>query len=271
MHLGIGSYSYVWWAGVPGYATPAQRLTAMQLLEQAGKLGVRVVQIADNLPLHLLSPGELRALRARADAMGLQLEVGTGGIATEDLRRYLAIAQQLGSPILRTVIDHGGERPSPDEVVVRLAPLLPAFDRAGVTLAIENHDRFKARTLLDILDRLGGARVGICLDTSNSLGCLEGPEHVVEILGARVVNLHVKDVSVLLPPHHKGFVVEGCAAGQGQLDIPWLLRRLRLLGANPNAIVELWPAPEESVDAAVAKEQAWVEQSVRYLRTLIPD
>jgi sugar phosphate isomerase/epimerase len=246
-------------------------MMAHDLLSKAAALGVRVVQIADNLPLHHLAADDRERLREQADALRLQIEIGTGGIDADNLRAYVEIARQFHSKILRTVIDAGAERPSPDEVVARLKPLMPAFEEAGVTLAIENHDRFKAMTLLKIIERIGSDHVGICLDTSNSLGCLEGVEHVVKVLGPHVVNLHIKDVRVSRPPHHKGFIVEGCPAGQGQLDIPDLLVRLRLANREPNAIVELWPAPEPDLAAAIAKEDAWARQSVAYLRPLITD
>ncbi|HYD82670.1 MAG TPA: sugar phosphate isomerase/epimerase family protein, partial [Opitutus sp.] len=255
---------------VPGYPQPARRISATDLLAKAAELNVHVVQIADNLPLHHLDDGELAALAQRATTMGIELELGTAGIDADNLRRYLAIAQRLNARVLRTVIDAGDERPSPAQVVARLAPLALEFERAGVTLAIENHDRFKATTLRDIVERIDSAHIGICLDTSNSLGCMEGPEHVVETLGRYVVNLHIKDVRVFRPPHHKGFVVEGRPAGQGQLDIPALLARLRAFGVDPNAIVELWPPPERDVADAVAKEEQWTRESVDYLRPLIP-
>jgi sugar phosphate isomerase/epimerase len=230
---------------------------------------VRVVQIADNLPLHRLEDWELSLLHERAASVGIELEAGTCGIAADNLRRYLAIAQRLKARILRTVIDAGADRPSPHEVVARLAPLVPEFERAEVTLAIENHDRFKAATLREIVERLGSPNIGVCLDTANSLGCMEGPEHVVERLGPHVVNLHVKDVHVFRPPHHKGFVVEGRPAGAGQLDVPWLLARLKRFGVDPNAIVELWPPPESDIARAVEKEELWARQSLDYLRPLI--
>jgi L-ribulose-5-phosphate 3-epimerase UlaE len=66
-----------------------------------------------------------------------------------------------------------------------------------------------------------------------------------------------------------GFVVEGTPAGQGRLDVPWVLGRLREFGRECNAILELWTPPEADIDATIAKEQAWAEASVRYLRTLI--
>jgi len=113
--------------------------------------------------------------------------------------------------------------------------------------------------------------VGICLDTVNSLGALEGSEAVVEVLGRWAVTLHVKDIVVRRAVHSMGFTIEGRPAGQGQLDIPWLLRRLREMGRDPNAILELWTPPEETLAETMAKEAAWATAGVEYLRRFIPD
>ena len=172
---------------------------------------------------------------------------------------------------MRVVLDTADRRPTPDEVVATLRGVLPEFESADVCLAIENHDRFGSATLAEILDHLDSPCAGICLDTANSLGCLEGVETVLEVLGPRTVNLHIKDFEILRPRHHKGFIIEGRPAGQGRLDIPRLLARLRALGRDPNAILELWPPPEADSAAAAGKEASWADESVRYLRRLIPD
>jgi sugar phosphate isomerase/epimerase len=152
-----------------------------------------------------------------------------------------------------------------------LRSVLPDCERADVCLAIENHDRFRAATLAAILERLGSSRARLCLDTANSIGCLENLETLLSALGHWIVNVHLKDFAIFRPPHHKGFVVEGRPAGQGQLDIPWLLARLRALGCDPNVILELWPPPAVTVDEAVAREEAWAAESIGHLRRLIPD
>jgi sugar phosphate isomerase/epimerase len=246
-------------------------LTAERLLGKAAELGVRVVQIADNLPLDRLTDAELDGLARDAGRLDIDLEVGTRGCRPHHLRRYLQFAVRFGSPILRTLLDADGHQPTPDEAVDLLRVVAPEFERAGVCLAVENHDRFSAATLADIFDRVGSAAVGLCMDTANSIGCVEHVSHLLAVLGPRVVNMHVKDYSVFRPPHHKGFIVEGRPAGQGQLDIPGLLTELRRQGRNPSVIAELWPPPEPTVAAAVAKEEAWAQESVRYLLRFIPN
>jgi sugar phosphate isomerase/epimerase len=261
VRLGIGSYTYNWWAGVPGYPAPRDPLTVEKLFARARELNVDVVQIADNLPLdHNGLPSV---------PPGLSVEVGTRGITPGELTRYLGIARALGSPILRTLLDGPGCRPPAEDAVAMLREVLPEFERAGVVLAIENHDRFRAAELRRIVDACGSPAIGVCLDTANSLGCGEGIEQVLDAVAEVTVNLHIKDFTARRLPHGKGFVIEGTPAGQGLVDIPRVLDRLRAAGRDVNAIIELWTPPAGTVEASIKKEDIWAAESVRYMRTLI--
>lgn len=269
--LGLGSYGVAWAVGVPGFAAPAQPLDARGLLHVAHDLGLKLVQIADNIPLHTLSQETRAALRAEADRLHITVEVGTRGIQPDNLETYLAIAQEFDSPILRVVVDTATFHPTPEEVVALLRPFLERFTEMGITLAIENHDRFKAKTFAEIITTLDHPRVGICLDTVNSFGAMEGPAIVVETLGPYVVNLHVKEFVIKRMKHSMGFVVTGSPAGQGMLDVAWLMESLRGYGRNFNAIIETWLSPAETTAATIELEHDYVRQSVRFLRTLIQD
>jgi sugar phosphate isomerase/epimerase len=267
--LGIGSYAYAWAIGLPGYP-PAQPMDVFSFVERAAALGVGRVQIADNLPLHRLDERRLADLVAVVRQRGIAVEVGTRGIGPDHLRMYLALAGRFESPILRVVVDTADHHPAPDEIVSILRGVLPEFEAAGITLAIENHDRFKARTLAQIIQRLDSPRVGICLDTVNSFGSAEGPETVVAALAPYVVNLHVKDFSIRRHDHTLGFILEGTPAGKGMLDMPWLLAQLTAHQRIFSLIVETWPSPEATLEATIEKEDRWVAESVAYLRTLLP-
>ena len=270
MRLGISSYTYGWAVGTDG-SRPPGALTAHDLIDRAAGFGVRVLQLCDNLPADTYEPDSVQRIAAHAARAGVAIELGTRGGQPDHLRRFVRIARRLSSPILRVVIDTAGDHPTPNEVVRRVKEIVPDLDEAGVTLAIENHDRFRAQSLAHIVVDCGTPNVGVCLDTVNSFGALEGPHVVVDTLAAYTVNLHLKDFVVARLPHLQGFVVEGRPAGQGMLDIPWLLGRLKSLGRDPNAILELWTPPDADAAATIGKEAEWAGASVRAARQWIKD
>lgn len=269
MRLGISSYTFGWAVG-SGSHRPADALSAFGLIERARQMGVGVLQIADNLPPETYSPANVEAIARAAAEADIAVELGTRGCRPDHLRRFIEYAHRLGSPILRVVTDLGEDEPAIEEVVARFSSVAAECRQAGVVIAIENHDRLKSRQLAAIAAALPGA-VGICLDTVNSLGALEGPEVVVETLGPFVVNLHLKDFAVVRHPTLMGFTVEGRPAGQGVLDIPWLLARLAGFGRDCNAILELWPPRQASVEATIRLEAEWAASSVETLRRWITD
>jgi 3-oxoisoapionate decarboxylase len=271
MHLGIGSYTFTWAVGVPGQR-PVRPLTALDVLKRAHDLGLRVAQFCDNLPLTALGRDEFEQFRDFAREHGMAIELGTRGTGnTANLLAHLDLARRLGSPFVRLVLDAQGDEPTPEEAVSRLRPLLARFTGANIKLALENHDRFSCRTLVRIVEELGSEQVGICLDTVNSFGALEGPEVVVETLGPYALNLHIKDFTIARVSSQMGFVVNGCAAGHGRLNVPWLLERLKTFGREPNAILELWTPFGPTLEETIARENHWAQESVRYLRQFIPE
>lgn len=269
--LGLGTYAVAWAIGVPGYEQPKAPMDAFGVLQFADELGLRLVQIADNLPLHPLSEGQLLAIRNEAQHRRIALEVGTRGIQTAHLHRYIDIAALFGSPILRVVVDTADHHPTPDEVVTLIEAVLPALKTNNITLAIENHDRFRVRVLANIIKRLNTPHVGICLDTVNSFGSLEGPETVVETLGCYAVNLHLKEFVVKRAGHAMGFEITGRPAGQGMLDIPWLLGKLDGYGCTYNAILETWLPMQATIEETAAMEMRWARQGAQYVRQFIKD
>ncbi|MCU0354117.1 MAG: sugar phosphate isomerase/epimerase, partial [Cytophagales bacterium] len=151
MYLSISSYTFPWAVGVAGHE-PAKPLIATDLLALATRHGAAGVQFGDNLPLHLLTDSELGQLVAEARQRNVRLETGTRRLTTDNLRRYLAIAQRLGSPFLRVVIDDADYHPDEAQVIDVIQSVLDGFRAAGVMLAIENHDRFPVDSLRRIIE-----------------------------------------------------------------------------------------------------------------------
>ena len=245
-------------------------MQATELLQYAAQKNIGCVQFGDNLPLHLLSDGELEQLRETSIALGIKIEVGTRRLTEENIWLYLSIAKRLSSSFLRVVIDDAGYHPDEKAVVAELENLLPHSQKANIILAIENHDRFSSKTLERIIKNTSESLVAICLDTANSLGAGEGFNEVLNVLAPYTINLHIKDITIKRLSHKMGFFVAGCAAGQGLLNIPEIIGVLKQYQRCQTATLEVWSQPEETIEKTVEKEKQWVEYSIDYLKNLLP-
>lgn len=268
MKLGIGTYTYMWSIGFAG-AEPAVRMNAIAMLKRAEELGVGVVQFGPNLPLDTLSETELTDIIQLAERTRIEIEIGTRGLETQHLLHQLELAERLGCRLVRTVPELAdGSLPSRVELSEHLQEIIPYLERSRIRLALENGN-IPAQDLADTLDSLHCSWLGITLDTVNSLAIPEGTRQVVKTLAKHTMCFHVKDFAVQRAWHRMGFTVEGRPAGQGQMDLPWILQELRSAKVEANAILELWPPEQASLEATIAMEQLWSEESVRYLRQYI--
>ncbi|MFN4147545.1 MAG: sugar phosphate isomerase/epimerase family protein [Runella sp.] len=264
MFWGISSFTYGWKVG-----DALSPMTEMDLVEQTLAFGFDTLQIGDNLPLHLMSPQRIENLKVLVQQHSLRLEIGARGLTSEHLERYIQLAHNLNAPLIRFVTDTPDYEPTQGQVIGILREVIPLLDRHQLTLGIENHDRFTARQLAQIIEQVEHERVGICLDCANSLGANEGLEWVTQILAPYTVNLHIKDFTIRRLPHLMGFVVEGRPAGQGMLRLEWLLEQLLPYRRCQSAILELWTVPETDPILTRQKEEEWAIQSVNYLKTII--
>ncbi|MDI4645142.1 sugar phosphate isomerase/epimerase family protein [Cohnella hashimotonis] len=265
MKLGISSYTLTWRVGVTGYDMPSSPLTAQGLLLEAYRHGIQLVQIADNLPLHLMSEGELLRLKMTAQSLNVELEIGTRGTDPAHLLRYLHIAQLLDARLLRTLIIDS----DPANAVRQIRQVLPLFKKAGVQLSIENHGLHTTKQLARLFEEIADPLVGCCLDTVNSFSALDSPREVIGNLMPYLLNLHLKDFEIKRVEHQMGFVITGTSAGLGKLNIPNLLDEVRRQRKDhANAILELWTPYQGTVESTVSLEQKWMERSLGFLKPM---
>lgn len=266
MNLGISTYTFPW-----AVAAEDSRfhMSMESLFAIAKKHKVSSIQIADNYPLDKLSKPDLLALAAKAVDDEIRLEVGTRRLESENIINYLRIAKLVKSPFLRVVIDDHQYEPSVEDVIQIINNLLPTLSDLNVILAIENHDRFSSAELTKIIEMTSREHVGICLDTANSLGAGEGVNEVLAHLAPYCVNLHIKDINIRRLSHKMGFKVLGSAAGDGDLDIPLIIEKVKNNGKLRSITLEVWsdecPTQKETID----RERRWAEKSIRYLKTII--
>jgi sugar phosphate isomerase/epimerase len=266
MKLGISSYTFTWAVGVKGHM-PENPLDWRGLLELAQELGVGLIQIADNMPLHKLMEVEFEDLIRVSSDKGIGLEAGANNMTPENLELYLTIADRIRSKILRFVIDGENYKPSLEEVISTIKNAESEFRKRKIVLALENHDRFFAHQFRKIIEDVGSPCVGICLDCANSFGAGEGFKEVVDLLAPYVVNLHLKEISIKRKYHKMGFDIEGKPFGGGCLPLEWILSKLTPICRT--AILELWTPPEETINQTIIKELDWARKSISFLKDRI--
>lgn len=268
MILGISSYSYTWAVGVKDHF-PVDPLSPMQLLDKANHLGVKLVQIADNMPLHNMDDEQIQQIVEKARAYDIMLEAGSNNMTASNLEKYIHIAERINSGILRFVIDAEDYTPKIPEIVSIIKNAEPELKKRKIILAIENHDRLFCHEFVSIIEKVSSPFVGICLDCANSIGAGEGFHEVVNMLAPYAVNFHLKEVSIKRKFHKMGFDVEGKPFGEGALPLEWMLGRLT--EKCRTAILEQWTPPEETLLKTIVKEQNWAVKSIAHLRKYITD
>ena len=259
---GLSSWAFPWALGVGGYPPPALPLTPADLVDKASDLGAQVLQIADNMPLSRLTHRELDALGQRARDKGITLEGGTRGLNPENLLNYLELALRLNMHLIRTLPHDGEDRPDFKEAEGRLAAVLPLYEKAGVVLALENHDFYPAAWIGDLVECFKGSVLGVCLDPVNNLGQGESEQEVLCRLAPLTVNFHCKDYTIRRKPSTLGFDIEGVPLGQGMLDLD---RAQRLLPEGLSWIIELWTPWQGNSASTLSLESRWAGESVKTL------
>lgn len=260
MDIGIGSYALFWeWHDHP------DPLSIEAMVDRAASLGCTVFEICDDPRIEDLSPAELLALRDRADALGLRLQLGTRGIAPEHLDRYGAIAEALGARVLRSMVLRDDAERGVDHVVATLRRSLPRLESTGLRLALETYEQIPTATLVAAVQAIGSPLVGICLDPANCIAALERPADVVDAAAPYALDLHVKDFAFARQDGWVGFTLTGARMGAGQLDLEHELRAVYADGRSPAAIVEHWLPWQGDSATTVALERAWTEATLAAL------
>jgi sugar phosphate isomerase/epimerase len=263
MKLGISSYSFTWAVGVKG-SLPEKPFNEIDLLDAAEHLGLHLVQIADNMPVDSMSDDRRAALVEKANKLGISIEVGANQLTTARLERYIGIAEQMKSRILRFSIDGPDYKPQATEVISIVRNSLPELKKRGIILALENHERLFTHDFRKMMEAISSDAVGICLDCANSLGLGEGFHEVVSALAPYTVNFHLKEVFIKRKYHMMGFDIEGRPFGEGSLPLRWMLDQLP--PSCKTAILEQWTPPEDDLKKTVARERQWAEKSIGYLK-----
>lgn len=272
--------------GLDLYSIRSQGWDAMEKLDYCASLGVGLAHFGLG-DLGATDEGALRAIKAHADALGIEIEVGMGSIcetsprftgapgeAAARAREALRVAEILGSRTLKALLGGFADRRTPAPLETHIQSCIEtcravreqALD-LGITLAVENHQDLQGWELKALIEGAGPEYVGACLDSGNAVYLGEDPLVVFQHLAPYIVASHIRDSAVWA--HPRGAAYQWVAMGEGNVGIEVLAARYGaecarasaftleiLTGAPPRVLPYLEDAYWEAFPQARAPEFA---------------
>lgn len=222
------------------------RAETISMIRELGATHVSVKSF--HLPYEL-SPGELKQAADEFREAGLRLVSGGNNSIKEDtdehVDSFFSYADAAGIPMLVIA-------PTP-EVLPRIEQFVKRYD---IQVAIHNHgpedDYFPAPSDAIALIKDMDPRVGLCVDIGHT--ARTGNDVVQEILdaGARVLDVHVKDLRDLSDKESQ------CAVGEGKMPLVEIFQALGDIGFEGSANLEYEIYPDDPLPG--------MQKSLAYMR-----
>lgn len=258
--IGLGTYAFFW----EHSDRVDEPLSLAGAFERTRAADVDLFQICDYAPLERMTDAEARDSARIARDLGLTVELGTKGIAPEHLARFLRLAELFDARLVRSMVGGGGDVHNAAAV---LRAILPSFEAAGVTLALETYEQVATADLVALVRGIGSPRLGICLDPANVVARLEQPRVCVAEAADLVVAVHAKDFAFARQPGWVGFTYSGAPMGTGLHDYPHLREAVRPAERGINEVVEHWLPWQGDAATTVRTERDWTRTTLEYLRS----
>jgi sugar phosphate isomerase/epimerase len=254
--------------GLDMFSLRSQGWSPFEQLDFAARWGVRVAHYSEIRLLGGLDPDHLRRVRARADELGIELELGmlsicpsagifdaSKGTAEAQIAAMLPAAQTLGSPFVRCVVGRFEDRRLPGGIDARIDDTIRVLKAvrsrvvdAGLRLAIENHaGDMQARELRRLVEEAGPDFVGVCIDAGNPVWAIEDPHLTLETLAPYVLTSHVRDSRIWRVP--EGTAAAWTRMGEGNVDVGRWIRRYAELCPGRALSLEIIVIPDARVHA----------------------
>lgn len=262
--------------GFDNYALRALNWKAPQLLEYAAALHVDSLLLSDLDVYESHDPGYLAQIKAQADRLGIELQVGTLSICPlsvlwsdrfgppeEHLKLTIRVAEALGSPIARCVLGkvddrkhQGGIQACIDKTLQVLRNVRSFALDHGIKIAVENHaGDMQARELVALIETAGRDFVGATMDSGNAVWGLEDPLQNLEILGPYALSTGIRDS--MLWETKDGAVLQWTAMGEGLIDFKTYFKRFAEL--CPQTPVQLEIISGRHTPIPYLKDEFWEE------------
>jgi sugar phosphate isomerase/epimerase len=234
--------------GIDLFSIRSQGWTPFEYLDYCARWNAGVVHFSEPRFLGNLEESHLKAVRAHAGKLGIELEIGmrsicpssktfdrTEGTAEEQLTRMIRAARVIGSKIVRAVLgsmaDRTGLVPIEGHIENTLRVLRAVRAHAlddGIKIAVENHaGDMQARELKMLIEEAGTDFVGACVDSGNALWTLEDPHLTLDVLHPYILTSHVRDSAIWRVP--EGVAVKWVRMGEGNIGIPEYVEKFQKL------------------------------------------
>jgi fatty-acyl-CoA synthase len=214
-----------------GYSGVDLRLIDGQLIDLA------VVRANRQRIKAVFAPGDL-ALAVLATSVRLAVREPRARQATlDEARQWIDLAAELQVPVIRFFAASNPPELDLDASIQTvgemLATLADSARRAGVQIGVETHDEFaSARSVASALEIAPPDATGAIWDMWHTTRVGESPAACVELLGRRLINVHLKDARKT--PAGWQLVL----LGEGDVPVRDALRLLRAIGYHGFISVE---------------------------------
>jgi sugar phosphate isomerase/epimerase len=239
LKLGVASYSL-------------RNFSRQQAIGMTNSLGTPYINLKSMHLPYDAAPAEIAAARAEIEAAGLQI-VGGGMITfetdTDDgVRKYFDYAKAAGMPLIV-----GTSKP---DVLPRIEKFVKRYD---IKLAIHNHgpEDPDFPSPYDVLEAVKGMdpRMGLCMDIGHTVRTGTDPVRAAADAGARLLDMHAKDLRDLRDKESQ------CAVGEGKIPIAALFRQLEAMRYSGYVNLEYEIEPDNPMPG--------MKQSFSYMRGVL--
>lgn len=263
-------------AAVPAFAAPRTRMgiattslmtarrphDTYEFLEYCNGIGAGGIQAS----LSSLEPDYLKKVRARAEQLGMYIEVMVDLPKQEDaaFERTIRAAKEVGAACVRTAA-LGGRRyenfSKLSEWQTFVTQSRAAIDRAilvvsreKMPLSIENHKDWTAQELAALMKDKSSEYLGVCLDTGNNIALLDNPMDAIEMLAPYALSTHFKDMAV--EPYADGFLLSEVPLGEGIIDLKRAAAIIQ--GSHPTTRFTLEMITRNPLEVPCLTDKYWV-------------
>jgi len=199
------------------------------------------------------------------------LKVADPAASLDEGYEYLELAAALGTPLIR--VFGGAPADEPLETAAarageRLAALAERGRTLGVRVALETHDSFAAgRSVAAALQGVPNDYAGALWDTLHPVRVGETADETLDLIGARLLHMHIKDGNV-----HPN-INECRLLGTGTVPVPAILRALAARGYHGWLAVEWekkWQPQIAAPEEALPQYADTLRSYLRELETVEP-